>query len=378
MPLHDAAFGSTRRQFLSRSAVAAAALPLVGHRARPPAGTRKKKLLMLGGTGFLGPNIVRAALERGHEVTLFNRGKTRPDLFADLEHLHGQRRRKGVGSREEQDLSALKGRQWDAVVDTSGYFTANVEDMVALLRDSVQHYVFVSSISVYPNLEKDNAPVDETTPVGTLPDRYVTEMTEETYGPLKAYCEQAVEAGFPGRATAIRPGYIVGPEDPYDRLTSRVVRLAKGGDTLAPGDPDSELQMIDVRDLGAFIVETIDGAHFGPFDAVGFDGRISVAEFHHAAKCTLAHNTTFEWVDDAFLVAEGVKPWEELACWTPADHNNHCANTRALAAGLRCRPLVQTIADTHQWAVTQRPDRPWRCGLTADRERQLLAKWRAR
>ncbi len=371
-------FGTTRRQFLSGTAAAAAA-PTLGAMIPAAMSSAKRKVLILGGTQYLGPAIVEAALAGGHEVTLFNRGKTNPHMFPELEKLKGQRRRKGVGSRVDQDLSALKGRKWDVVIDTSAYFTANVEDMAAALKDSVEHYVMISSISVYSEKEaKESGVHDEVeTPLGTIEDKYATQITNETYGPLKAYCEQAAEAAFPGRTTKIRPGYIVGPGDPFDRLTSRVVRLGKGGDTLAPGDPDAELQMIDVRDLGAFIckaaVENISGA----FNATGFDGRISVGEFHHAAKLTLNHRTTFEWVSDAFLEEKKVIPWGHIACWMPKSDNVHSNIDRAVAKGLEFRPLVDTIRDTHEWATKERPEeRPWRCGLPEEKEKELLADWR--
>ena len=217
---------------------------------------------MLGGTGFLGPAIVQAGLAAGHRFTLWNRGKSNPGLFPDVEQLRGQRRRPRPDKPNDpaQDLTALQGRKWDAVVDTSAYFTGEVEDVCKVLAGNVGQYVFISSLSVYRTLEQDATPVDERSPLCECADKYVASMgaNYEFYGALKRYCEDAVAAAFPGAATLLRPGYIVGPGDPTDRFTYWPARFLRGGECLAPGAPDNELQFIDVRDLGALVVRLIE------------------------------------------------------------------------------------------------------------------------
>ena len=323
----------------------------------------------------------QAALARGHELTLFNRGRTNPHLFPDVEKLEGDRRRPVRDGMPEQDLTALEGRRWDCVVDTSGYFTRNVEDTARLLADAVDQYVYVSSLSCYRDMEKNDAVIDESSPLAECDDKYTATMGEnfENYGALKAYCEQAVEQFLPGRATQVRPGYIVGPRDRSDRFSYWPARLARGGDVLAPGDRDAEQQLIDVRDLGAWIVDLCEQNTTGPFNAVGFRGRISTAELLYTGKGTLNHECDFTWVDDAFLEEHGVTSWQEMPCWTPARLWNRCRNDKAIAAGLRFRPIAETFRDTWKWLEAERPaDAPWRAGMTPEREAELLRAWRSR
>jgi 2'-hydroxyisoflavone reductase len=378
----------TRRSFLTSAAAAAAASPLAATAAwRPPSRHGKQRILLLGGTSFLGPAVVAAALARGHEVTLWNRGKTNPGLFPGVEKLVGQRRRPRPDKPNDpaQDLSALENRTWDAVVDTSAYFTGEVEDVCKVLQGSVAQYVFISSISVYKTLELDATPLDEDSPLCECEDKYTQDMGKEfeRYGALKRYGEDAVREAFPKGATLVRPGYIVGPDDPSDRFTYWPARLLRGGECLAPGHPDNQLQFIDVRDLGSWIVRVIEDRAVGPFNAVGFDGRISTAEFLHTGKGTLNHGCTFTWVDDDFLLANDVSPWGEMGCWTPSKKNAHASNARSIAAGATYRPIAETIRDTADWvrrsaADGGRGDGPWRAGMTAEREAALLAKWKAR
>ncbi|MBL8756411.1 MAG: NAD-dependent epimerase/dehydratase family protein [Planctomycetes bacterium] len=369
----------TRRSFLATSSAAASALYLPH---LPRIGTAKKKILVLGGTSFLGPAIVEAGLAAGHEFTLFNRGKTNPKLFPDVEKLVGQRRRprKDRPNAPAQDLKALENRKWDAVVDTSAYYTGEVEDVCKVLAGNVGQYVYISSLSVYKTLEQDATPVDEQSPLCECADKYTEDMGKnyENYGALKRYCEDAVAAAFPGKAALVRPGYIVGPGDPTDRFTYWPARFLRGGECLAPGDQDNDLQFIDVRDLGAWIVHVVEQGITGPFNAVGFDGRISVAEFLHTGKGTLNHTCQFTWADDAFLEANGVSAWGEMGCWTPKAKNGHSSNARSIAAGATYRPIADTIRDTATWVQKERGDRPWGAGMTAEREQELLRKWRAR
>jgi nucleoside-diphosphate-sugar epimerase len=369
----------TRRTFL-KGATALAAAPLA--RALPTVRQRTggKKILVLGGTNFLGPAIVEAALQQGHTLTLFNRGKTNPKLFPEVEKLHGQRRRPKKAGDPEQDLKALADRKWDAAIDTSGFFTGEVEDMCKLLQGNVQQYVYVSSLSVYRDLEQNDKPVDEQSALCECADKYTLDMGKEleNYGALKRYCEDAAAAAFGKGAVLVRPGYIVGPRDNSDRFSWWPVRLQRGGECLAPGDPDNELQFIDVRDLGQWIVHAVEQGASGAFNAVGFQGRISTAEFLYCGKGTLNHEASFTWVSDAFLVENGVIAWESMPCWTPKAKNGHVSNRKAVAAGMKFRPIAETIRDTAAWAAAERKDAPWKTGLSPEREAELLAKWRAR
>jgi 2'-hydroxyisoflavone reductase len=372
----------SRRTFLASSSAAIAG---VAYGATGPELLRpfaKKKILMLGGTGFLGPAVVTAALAAGHEVTLFNRGRTNPGLFPEVEKLTGQRRRPNPKrpNAPPQDLKALEGRKWDAVVDTSGYFTGEVEDVCKVLAGNVGQYVYISSLSVYKSLEVDAAAVDESSPLAECADKYTLEMgaNGENYGALKRYCEDAAAAAFPGKATLVRPGYIVGPGDTSDRFTYWPARFLRGGECLAPGDPDNELQFLDVRDLGEWIAHLCGAGITGAFNAVGFDGRISVEEFLHTGKGTVNHTCTFTWVDDAFLEQNSVTPWMDLGCWTPKAKNGRASNAKSIAAGAKFRPIAETIRDTAAWVKNGRGDRKWEAGITPEREQELLAKWKKR
>ena len=382
----------SRRTFLATAAATAgaaatanAASPLPAPHSVPtraPSHRGKQKILVLGGTAFLGPAIVQAGLAKGHEFTLFNRGKTNPGLFPNVEQLRGQRRRPNPKNpkAEPQDLKALEKRQWDAVVDTSAYFTGEVEDVCKVLAGNVAQYLYISSLSVYRSLEQDAAPVDEQSPLCECEDKYTLDMGKnyERYGALKRYCEDAVAAAFPGKGTLVRPGYIVGPGDPTDRFTYWPARFLRGGECLARGDQDNELQFVDVRDLGEWIVHLVEQRVGGPLNAVGFDGRIGTAEFLHTGKGTLNHGCSFTWVDDAFLESHGVSPWGEMGCWTPKAKNGRASNQKAIAAGARYRPIAETIRDTAAWVKQGRGDGPWQAGMTAEREQELLAKWKAR
>lgn len=375
----------TRRSFLASSLAAAAAATTARLPARAP-GLRSraepKKILILGGTGFLGPAIVRSAVANGHTMTLFNRGRTNPHLFPDLEKLEGQRRRPDPARPDSppQDLGALAGREFDAVVDTSGYFPGNVEDVCEVLGDRVSQYLFVSSLSVYPDLGANAEPIDEDSALAECDDKYRFDMGENWahYGALKRYCEDAVKAAYPDGATLVRPGYIVGPGDPSDRFTYWPARFDRGGEILAPGSPDNDLQFVDVRDLGEWIVDLIEQKTTGAFNAVGFDGRITVEEFVHTGKGTRNHGCSFTWVDDAFLEEHGVSSWGEMGCWTPKAKNGHTDNARAIAAGAKFRPIAETIRDTADWVRDGRGEKPWRAGMKPEREAELLAKWKAR
>jgi 2'-hydroxyisoflavone reductase len=358
---------TTRREFV-RDAAAAAAAAAFGTREVFAGASPKKTLLILGGTRFLGPELVGAARAGGWTITLFNRGKTNPGLFPDLEKLQGDR---------NGDLKSLEGRAFDAVIDTSGYFPRQVRDSAALLGKSARQYVFVSSISVYRDLSKPG--VDETGPVAILEDPAVEKVDEKTYGGLKALCEKAAEAAMPGRVSNVRPGLIVGPNDGTDRFTYWPARVAKGGEILAPNRPQDPVQLIDVRDLAAWIVRLLDTKSMGVFNATSTPRRMG--DVLDACKAAAGSDAQFTWVDAAFLKAQKVEEWSDLPVWTsPAGDDagaGQVSNARALAAGLAFRPLKATAKDTLDWWKTlpkERTERP-KAGLAPEREAAVLAAW---
>jgi 2'-hydroxyisoflavone reductase len=318
------------------------------------------RLLVLGGTKFLGRAIVEAALARGHELTLFNRGQTNAELFPEVEHLTGDR---------DGDLTALEGGRWDAAVDTSGYFPRIVRESAELLARRADHYTFISSVSVYADMSTGP---NEESPIGTLEDETVEDLGEqfENYGPLKALCEQAAERAFPGRALIVRPGLIVGPHDPTDRFTYWPRRLARGGEILAPGPPERPAQFVDVRDLAEWIVRAIEDGLTGVFNAT--NTGVSFGDVLADADVT--------WVTDEFLVEHGVGEWMELPLWIADSSMAGMSDTdvsRAVAAGLRFRPVEETVRDTAAWDAA-RGDYTPNAGLAPEREADLLDAWHAR
>ena len=318
------------------------------------------KLLVLGGTKFLGRAIVEAALAAGHEVSIFTRGQTNPDLFPEAEHLVGDR---------DGDLAALEGGRWDTAIDTSGFYPRVVRASAELLAGRVEHYTFVSSVSVYADL---STPPSESSAVGTMEDESLEELGDEFqyYGPLKALCEAEVERVFPGRALIVRPGLIVGPHDPTDRFTYWPRRLDRGGELLAPAPPDEPVQFIDVRDLAGWIVRMVEQSRTGTFNAV--NEGLPWSELLAGADVT--------WVDSSFLVKQGVGEWMELPLWIADPAFAGHARTdvsRALEAGLTFRPVEETIRDTAEWDA-KRGEGKLAAGLAPEREAELLAAWRAR
>ncbi len=334
----------------------------------PVAETKKEKsILILGGTGFLGPHLVEDALRRGHKVTLFNRGKTNADLFPDLEKLRGNR---------DGDLKALEGRKWDAVIDTSGYVPRIVKASAELLAPSVEHYIFISSISVYKTPGKPGT--DENGPLATVEDE-TTEEVRKHYGALKALCEKAAEKAMPGRVSNIRPGLIVGPRDPSDRFTYWPVRVAKGGEVLCPGSGDDPVQFIDARDLAAWIITTIEEKHMGVYNAVGPDARMSMRELVEACKKASSSDASFVWAPVDFLEKQEIKPWSDMPVWVPASDPEdgglaEMSFAKAKAKGLVFRPVDETIRDTLSWWGTLPEERraKMRAGLDAEREAKAL------
>jgi 2'-hydroxyisoflavone reductase len=326
------------------------------------------RLLVLGGTRFLGRGIVDAALARGDEVTTFTRGRSGAPP-AGVEALHGDR-------SAPDGLAALRGREWDAVIDTSGFVPAVVGRGAALLADAVGHYVFVSSVSAYPLFPAE--PVRADTPVSDCaPDAGSADGTfaMQDYGPFKAGCERAVDQHFAGRSAHLRAGMIIGPYDDTGRFPYWVGRLDRGGEVLAPGVPDAPLRLIDQRDLGAWAVEVARDRVTGPFVATGPAGQVTWRELLAGADVT--------WVDEDFLVERGVEGWTELPLWIPhAPHLYDQDTAAAEAAGLRARPVAESARDVLAWlrAGDEGPANPrvGRAGLDPAREAELLAAWHAR
>jgi 2'-hydroxyisoflavone reductase len=303
-------------------------------------------------------------------VTLFNRGKTRPELFPDVEKLRGDR---------DGKLEALRGKSWDAVIDTSGYVPRIVKMSAELLGPEVSRYLFVSSISVYP--EDVKAGADESTPVQELDDPK-TEDVRKSYGALKAACERAAEAAMPGRVAVVRPGLIVGPEDPTDRFTYWLARLDRGGEVLAPGDGSDPVQVIDVRDLAAWMIALAERGAAGTFNAVGPAERLTMREMLERSRDAIGPKASLVWVPAPFLAEQGVFPWSDLPAWVPVAKSGFASlsNARAVAGGLRFRPIAETAKDTLGWWMAQPAERRAkpRAGLSEAREREVLAAWKAR
>ncbi|HVS17394.1 MAG TPA: NAD-dependent epimerase/dehydratase family protein [Planctomycetota bacterium] len=330
------------------------------------------KLLILGGTGFLGPHVVERALERGHTMTLFNRGRTDPERFAKLEQLRGDR---------DHDLDALRGRTWDAVIDTSGYVPRHVRGPAELLAPSVGQYVFVSTCSVYADL--GSLPIDESSRLAEIDDPTIERVDGETYGALKALCERSAEEALPGRTTIVRPGLIVGPGDTSDRFGYWPLRAAEGGEVLAPGDPRWETQFSDVRDLAAFLVHVIERRTVGVFNVDGPTRPESMGELLETCVEVAGSDARLTWVDWDFLQELGVRAWLDLPAWQPPPEGESqvpgISSARSLAAGLRFRPVDETVAAALEYELAResRPRSP-RYGMTREREAEVLSAWRAR
>ena len=327
------------------------------------------KLLILGGTAFLGRHIVEYARERGHEVTLFNRGQRNPDLFPEVERLRGDR---------DGGLGALDGRRWDAVIDTSGYFPRLVRDAAETLADKVDRYIFISTISVFGDYSQ--LEMAEDGPLGTIADPTVEEVTGETYGPLKALCEAAAEAALPGRTLIIRPGLIVGPHDQSDRFTYWPTRVARGGEVLVPRSLDREIQIVDVRDLAGWTVRMAEARATGIYNATGPERRPTMGELFDTCRQVAGAEVTPVVVPEAFLLEREVGPWMEVPLWMP-DRPEMAGFfaidcRKAFAAGLTFRPLAETVRDTLAWDRARPADAPRRAGLAPEKEAALLREWR--
>jgi 2'-hydroxyisoflavone reductase len=318
------------------------------------------KLLVLGGTKFLGRHAVDAALAGGHEVTIFTRGRTNPELFPEVEHLVGDR---------DGELDALRDRAFDGVVDTSGYVPRIVRQSAELLRNQVGRYVFVSSISVYADFSE---PLSEETPVAELADPASEEVMED-YGALKAACERVVEEVYGDRSARVRAGLIVGPYDPTDRFTYWPRRIARGGTVLGPGDPEAPVQFVDARDLAAWLVKLALEGPGGTFNATGPRKPLSFAALLDRARAAIGSEVEVVWVDEQRVLDAGVQAWTELPLWLPGSEHAGMARAdiaKALAAGLAFRPVEETVVDTLAWDSALDGDRPT---LAHEREQEILA-----
>lgn len=330
------------------------------------------KLLILGGKRFLGIALVRAALAAGHTPTLFNRGKTNPDFFPEVENLIGDR---------DGDLDSLKNRKWDAVIDTSGYLPRIVTESARRLSGQCDAYVFISSVSVYQDFNTPDIP--EGYPLAMLENPNGEEITGETYGPLKALCEYEIQNHFDGREIVLRPGLIVGPHDPTDRFSYWPWRVSLGGDVLSPSPPSSSLQFIDVRDLADFTLKLIEKETQGVYNVTGPKKPTTFGALLIACREASLSDANFVWVDEDFLLSEGVTPWTDLPLWVPSTdpaftgfYNINIS--KSLKAGLEFRPLSKTVADTLQW-LKERPEGfKTQTGLSLARETELLLKYQSR
>ena len=337
------------------------------------------KVLILGGTRFVGRHLVDALRARDHEVTLFNRGTTEPSKH--VENIHGDRNR---------DLAKLRGRHWDAVIDTCGYLTRSVETSAKELSDSVDRYVFISSISAYADLSVSG--LDENSRLASLTTEQIEKANAidasgqssaftygEMYGGLKALCEQTLEDALPGRVLVVRPGLIVGPYDYTDRFTYWPVRVARGGEVLAPGRPDRFVQFIDARDLAEWIIRMIENQKTGVFNVISPPDTLTMGKFLDGCKDACGSDASFTWVTDDFLAREKVAPWSELPLWLPDVGKEHLkglmsvSSERAVNAGLSFRPLAETVSDTLLWWKSNPGE--LKAGIKADREQALLQQW---
>jgi 2'-hydroxyisoflavone reductase len=324
-------------------------------------------ILILGGTVFLGRHLVTAALVRGHRVSMFNRGQHNPELFPEVEKLRGDR---------DSDLAALDGRTWDAVIDTCGYVPRIVRKSAEKLKGSCGHYTFISSISVYSDLSRHGLTEDDL--VFGLGDESVEEINGATYGPLKRDCELAVEAQFGEKALVVRPGLIVGPHDPTERFSYWPHRIAQGGKVLAPGKPEEPTQIIDTRDLAEWTLDLVEMGVGGTFNATGPDYTLTMGAVLECCKDVTGSNAELVWVSEQFLLEKEVVPWSEMPLWIPSERDETMRGfsrfdcSKAIRAGLKFRPLEETVRDTLKWDRTRDKNGTYSNCVTREKEASLL------
>jgi 2'-hydroxyisoflavone reductase len=336
------------------------------------------KILIIGGTKFLGRYLVEEGLKRNHEITLFNRG-TNKDTFSHVEQIHGNR---------NQDIELLKNRKWDAVIDTCGYLPRSVEKSVEILGENIDQYVFISTISVYKDFSKKN--YNEDAEKFSMSREEADELTKDSdnpvmthYGELKELCEQTLLNTLPTKSLIIRPGLIVGPYDGSDRFTYWVKRINEGGKVLAPGNPDRMVQFIDVRDLAKWTIHMVESKGTGIYNATGIDQELTMSSMLHSIKNAVGGDADFVWADDKFLMENEVGPWMELPLWLPELPLSDgkmisgmlAANTeKAIAEGLTFRSVEETASDTLKWYEMHNNSETMRAGMSKEKESQLLEK----
>lgn len=366
---------NTRREFIKAgaigAAVAATGLPAVSAAGEKPEKHKKHKpldILILGGTGFIGPHMVREALRRGHSVTLFNRGRTNNALFPDLETIKGDR---------NNGLDGLVGREWDAVIDNSGYVPRHVQDSAKLLALNVGRYLFISTVSVYASFDVHN---DEDSPLATIADETVEEVTGETYGALKALCEKRVAAEIEeDRLTILRPTYVCGPGDHTDRFSYWPIRTRSGGEMLWPGTTDDLVQIVDVRDLAYFTIECLDRSFNGTYNMVNPRGSYSMGRLLEDCQAITGAAVDPVWIEEEFLTEQGLAGGRDLPVWHGDLAANGFSGERAIAAGFHHRPERETARDLLAWWDTLPEERTakTKAGPSAEKEAAVIAAWRA-
>tara|TARA_Y100001960_G_C14633641_1_gene807085 strand:- start:29 stop:1159 length:1131 start_codon:yes stop_codon:yes gene_type:complete len=371
----------SRRDFFKRGATALAALSVGSSGSlklfskKTEKASKSLSILILGGTAFTGPHQIKYAIDRGHKVSIFTRGKTKPtlnkDYFNKVEHLIGDR---------DNDLSAIKGKKWDAVIDNSATYPRWVKQSTDILKDNVSTYLFTSSLSVHADFSVKG--ITENHPLATIDDPTIEDMS--AYGPLKALSEKVALKAFKDRAIIVRPHLIVGPGDRTDRWTYWPVRINRGGEVLAPGDPSQPAQYIDARDLSEFDIHLIENNLYGTYTAVGPLGSLTMSEMLHGIKAVVSNKVSFEWVDQKFILDNNIKPWTEMTAWMPSggEFDGFCSfeNSNAVKAGIKYRPLAVTARDTLEWWQTL-PDKRTRepkAGLSITKEKKVLKKWKSK
>ncbi len=357
----------------------AATVPAPSTPRLPARSTTPLRMLILGGTGFIGPAQVEYALSRGHTITLFNRGRTNPGLFPGVEKLVGDRNAPG-------GYDALEGnREWDVVIDNPTTYPRWVRGAADALAGRTKHYMFVSTISVFSDFSRPG--MDEGGPLNPPGDPEATAMTPQgpaSYGSLKVRSEMDARERFGANVTVVRPGLIVGPGDLSDRFSYWPVRVQKGGEILAPGTPDDPTQYVDARDLGEWMIRLAENRVMGTFNATGPSTPTNMAEMLYGIKAVTGGDARFTWVDADFLQAQRVSAWSEMPVWQPARGRTagfmsiNCS--KAYAAGLTFRPLAVTVEETLGWYHTRPPEQQerLRAGIAPEKEAQVLAAWHAR
>ncbi|MFT7618261.1 MAG: 2'-hydroxyisoflavone reductase [Planctomycetota bacterium] len=364
-----------RRDFLKRSGIAGvlglvAPLTAASKQDTRSSAPKKMKVLIIGGTSLIGPHVVATLKKRGHEITLFNRGRTNTHLFPELEKLRGDR---------NKDLSALKGRKWDVVIDNCGYFPKQIRKSTAVLKDS-GFYMFISSVSAFANAHLEDT--NDNSPLGKIDNPEEQErITGANYGPLKACCERETTKAFPGQSVIVRPGLIVGPGDSSDRFTYWPTRSARGGEMLAPGKPEWGTQFIDVRDLADWMVHLCEKKTLGTFSALGPNKPLPFGDLLESCKRTSQSDAKFLWMTPEFMKANKISAWGDMPLYVhPSDNMKRPAmisNKTSVAAGLKFRPVDETTKATLDYHLSRDKTRKFRAGISAKREAEVIKIWHA-